>query len=77
MKLDKRYNKAKDDARPLKPRRNGDCSARPIPKNAPSWAVVTPAGQSSSDLDTSSSSSTELEISSTESEPTPVSEPEH
>ena len=61
----------------LKPRRNGDYSARLIPKNAPSWAVVTPAGQSSSNLDTSNSSSTELDISSTESESTPVCEPEH
>ena len=70
MKLDKRYNRNKDDSRPLKPRRNGEYSARSIPKNAPSWAIY--------------ASSTELSLpdhdlctTSPEMGPLPVSEPEN
>ena len=39
LKWDKRYNKKKDNLRPLKPRRDGEPSTRPIPKNPLSWAI--------------------------------------
>ena len=43
LKIDKRYNKNKDDSRPLKPRREGKPSARTFPKNPIPWAICAQA----------------------------------
>jgi len=39
LKLDKRYKKKKDDSRPVKPRKDGEPSARAFPKNPIPWAI--------------------------------------
>ena len=40
LKWDKRYNKKKDDLRPLKPRRDGEPSTRPIPKGQSALSIL-------------------------------------
>ena len=61
LKWDKRYNKKKDDLRPLKPRRDGEPSTRPIPKNPLSWAICSVDSDSAA-ADADGSENTEREM---------------
>ena len=48
-KLDRRYRRKKDDLRPLKPRKDGEPSNRPLPNNYLSWAITTDVAASVGD----------------------------